>query len=292
MKTGQAVGAALLLAGLGADFASAEDVVGASSISTQERSFLDQMSEVTTLTYSGVYRGAPLGNLGSTLQPKVNGDLDETSPQSIENLVTAGYKINKDWMIGVLGHFYYFPIGNPVGTGQDVQMLDPALIINKSNLFTYGNLKINGRFTAQAPLTSADYLVPNELASAMTTTFISTFEVPNTSLTLGIFSYIRGYVPTSDALDTVRTYKLYVAPNANYQLTQNVALTLWVDLVQASRYGGSGIVNLANDPIDIEPGVNWDITKNISINPIINIYPSNPTLASTSLQAFITAKAF
>jgi hypothetical protein len=47
-----------------------------------------------------------------------------------------------------------------------------------------------------------------------------------------------------------------------------------------------------NDLMDLEPGINWDVNRYLSVNPILNIYPSNLTLASTSIQAVLIGKVF
>jgi hypothetical protein len=274
------------------EFVRADDPTAVPVSTTDQRSLMSMLSEKTVLNYFGIFRGGPLNSVSNSQQPSVNGALTPTNPISVENSITGGYKINKDLMVGVLGHFMYYPAGYPSGTGHDLQMLDPALLIQKNNLYKTGGLTINGRFLFAPALTQGDYLVPNHLAAALTPTIIFNYEVANTGLNIGLFTYYRFYIPNASAASDVRTYKIYAAPTLNYQLAKNLAATLWVDLVQASRYGGTSAFNLANDPIDIEPGINWDITKNISLNPILNIYPSNPTIATTSFQAFIVAKAF
>jgi hypothetical protein len=284
------------LALIGAVFIGANTVQADSSLENtstiNSQSLMQRISEVAALNYYGVYRGAPLSNLKSSQQPTVFGT-PSTDPQSIESTLTAGYKFNKDWMAGFVAHFYYFPIGNPVGTGQDLQMYNPWFIVQATNLVNRNGFKLNGRFTAELPVTKVDFLETNGSATALTATMISSYEVPNTSLTLGFFAYARGYIPTGSALDTARTYKIYGAPNLNYQLTKTLAATMWVDLIQLTRYGGSGFISgMKNETVDIEPGINWDITSKLSFNPVLNIYPAHPTLASTSLQAFISAKAF
>jgi hypothetical protein len=266
--------------------------VETTSTTTTKKPVLERLSEIGTLNYFGVYRGASLSNLGNTMQPAVSGS-PSNSPQSIESTLTAGYKVNPDLVVGAMGHFYYYPVGNPVGTGQDLQMLDPILTVNQSNIVNAHGFKLAGRYSAHLPLTKVDTLQTNNLATALTTTWISSYEVPNTTLTVGLFGYLRGYVPTENAGPSVLTYKVYLAPNANYQLSKTVALTLWVDLLQITRNRGTGFISgMTNDVVDIEPGINWDLTKNVSLNPVINIYPTHPTLASTSLQAFIIARAF
>ena len=257
----------------------------------EERSFFDVMSDTFAVNYYGIYRGASLMDPRNSLQPRVDGSADSNNPQSLESTVFAGYKFNNDWNGGILGHFNYFPVGNPVGNGQDIQMLDPSLAVSIANLFERGHFKVSSRLTAQLPVSSQDVLRPNHLLTALTTYLFMNYEVPHSKVTLGIAGYLRGYIPDANALDSVRTYRIYVAPNVNYQITQSVAATLWIDLLQLNRSRGTHFISgVSNDPIDIEPGINWDISKNFSINPVINIYPAHPTLASTSFQAFIVAR--
>ena len=270
------------------------------SVSTSSAgSVLDKVSEKAALSYFGVYRGASLSDPGNSLQPAVDGALDPTSPQSVENLVTAGYRINKDAMVGVITHFYYFPTvfpatsGQPVKSGQDLQMWDPILTLSKANIFASGGFKAKGTLNVQLPMSSADVLVRNNLATSISPSLSATYDVPGSHLSVGMFGYVKAYIPTESASDTVRTYVVYLAPNFNYQLSQKVAATLWVDLIQATRKKGTGFLSgLSNPDADLEPGVSWDITKNITLNPILNIYPSHLTLASTSFQALLIAKAF
>jgi len=59
------------------------------------------------------------------------------------------------------------------------------------------------------------------------------------------------------------------------------------------RFKHSGFFSGMNNPdMDIEPGVNWDITPYLSFNPFLNIYPGTPTINASSLQAVIAGKIF
>src|SRR5689334_9886453 len=89
----------------------------------QTKTFFERLSDYGTLSYYGIYQGAPLSNLGSSYQPTPLGVIDENTPQRFDSTITAGYKFAPNWMAGIVGHFYYHPIGNPAGTGQDIQML-------------------------------------------------------------------------------------------------------------------------------------------------------------------------
>jgi hypothetical protein len=274
-----------------APMAFADDAPAQSVLET--KSTYDRIAEKVALTYFGIYRGASVSDPGSSLQPGVNGAPDPTSPLSIESYVTTGYKFDKDWMAGVTTHFFYFPVGSPVGTGQNIQMRDPSLVVSRANLVDSGGLKIKGLFYAALPLTSADFLLPRSYLTSFSPTIIATYDVPKTKLSLGVYSYLTAYIPSASTPDGTRAYKLYAAPFASYPMVKNVQATLWVDLVQVTRNGGTGFISgMNNDLMDLEPGINWDVNRYLSVNPILNIYPSNLTLASTSIQAVLIGKVF
>lgn len=255
--------------------------------------FWDKVNERAVLTYLGIYRGAPLSDLGNSLQPTPEGTLDDTSPQSFENYLTVGYKLRKDLTLGVSTHFFYYPIGNPAGSGRSMQWYDPSIVFTKNGFIDTGNFKLTARVSVQLPFSASDILQRQNLAFAVLPTLIGNYDVPNTKLSVGFFSYFAAYIPTADTIPGARTVKLIFAPTANYQISKTVAATLWVDLIQTVRAQGTGFFSgMTNFPIDIEPGISWDVSKYITINPILNIYPAKPTLAATSLQALIIAHAF
>lgn len=263
------------------------------STTTTEKPLLERLSEIGTLSLYSVYSGSPVNNITSSYQPSSDGKLDVTSPQVFDTTITAGYRLSKYSFTGVVNHFKYYPVGNPVGSGQSIQLMDPILYVSRSKLIDYNGFVVDGRLTAQLPLSSNDSLQANRLASAISSVLNAHYDLPGSKLTLGLFGYLRGYIPTAQSPADAPTYKIYVAPYANYQMTKKVAATLWIDLLSATRRAGSGFFSGLNaGEVDIEPGLNFDITDNISINPVLNLYPGHLTLASTSIMAFLTAKAF
>ena len=65
--------------------------------------------------------------------------------------------------------------------------------------------------------------------------------------------------------------------------------TLYVAIDEKPKSVGQPLHNYY---VDIEPGINWDITPNISVNPYLNIYPNSLTMNATSINMILTAKAF
>lgn len=244
-------------------------------------------------TYFGVYRGGPLSRPGYSLQPGVDGVPDPTSPQSTENYINMGYKLDKDTIVGVSTHFYYTPLGVPQAHGDPVEMLDPALMFSKANWISLGDFKVKGMFFVTLPMSKFDYLRRHEQVMSVSPTFNATYDIPRYKLTLALYGYVTAYLGGSASIGPYRTYKVYAAPNVNYQFAKTVGATLWVDLFQVTRATGTPFISgMDNYAVDIEPGINWDILPNLSFNPMLNIYPSNMTMNATSLQAVLVGKLF
>ena len=94
----------------------------------------------------------------------------------------------------------------------------------------------------------------------------STYDVPGTRLQLGLYTYIRQNI-FSESAAAGYSLKLYARPYLNYQMTSTLAATVWTDLIQLSQARADRFLSMTNAPIDIEPGINWDVTPSISLNP-------------------------
>lgn len=254
------------------------------------KSVTDKMA----LSYMGVYRGAGLSDLGSTYQPAVDGSSDKTSGQHIENIVRLGVRPTSDTIVGLQGHFYAYPVGKAeTDRGNKFEMWDPSLYLQKNAMVDSSGFRLDGRLNLTLPTSNPDILRTQHLATSLFATAIGNYQVPKTALTVGFFGFVAGYMPSNDTLADARTYKIYFAPTASYQISKRVAATLWIDLISAARNRGTGFFSgLKNAPIDIEPGISWDITDYLTVNPQLNIYPETPTLAATSIQMNVIAKAF
>jgi hypothetical protein len=174
-----------------------------------------------------------------------------------------------------------------------MQWLDPALMISRANMVNNNGFKIKGQLFATLPMSRYDTLKKNGTISGVSPTAIMTYDVPKSKLSVGLYSYLTAYIPGSDTTENYRTLKLVMAPNANYQITKSFAATMWIDAIQVTRKRHTGIFSGMNNPeMDIEPGVNWDVTPFLSLNPFLNIYPGKMTMSATSLQMVLAGKIF
>ncbi|MFZ9596005.1 MAG: transporter [Bdellovibrionia bacterium] len=259
---------------------------------SQNSTMTEKLSKKILLNYLGIYRGASLQNLSSPSQPTVSGEEDPSNPQVLDSFLTVGYKLEEDWALGMTGHFKYALAQDPLSSSQNLSLLDPVLMVQKNHLVSQGGFNLNGKLTLELPVSSEDSLQHYHLATAVTPTIMASYTVPETSLTLGAFTFLRAYVPGSDVSDAAMTYRIFMAPHLNYQITPTFAATLWVDLLTATRYRGRPFfTGMEAETMDIQPGFNWDITRSISLNPVLNIYPAHPTLSSTSIEAYLSIRA-
>lgn len=258
-------------------------------------------SKKLEMSYFGVYHGGSLSNL-SGVQPDIEGNPDPTSPQNLENIVTLGWKPAKDWLIGANLHFFYngsnFTNGADQNIDRGIQMMNPSLLISKAKLVSNGGFNLKGYMYFELPVSHYDYITlpGHSMLTTITPTANMTYDLPNSRLSLGAYTYLKFYVPGANTPDDLRTWRFYLAPNANFQMTPTVAATLWIDLLDVRRNGGNQFFTtngLQSMEGDIEPGINWDIIPgHLSLNPILNIYTAHPTLASTSVQMIVVGKAF
>jgi hypothetical protein len=266
---------------------------------------MQTLHDKVEFAYFGVYRGGAVGDPGNSYQPDINGNAGpDAGAQSLENYVTLGYKPAKDWMVGIVSHFFYNGAAAPDqnGTGEQLnagfQVMNPQFVISKAKLIDRGELKVKGYLYAEIPVTHYDYIgqTGHDMATSIAPTANITYDFRDSRFSVGTYTYIRGYVPGSSSPDDLRTYRFVAAPYGNYQITPTVAATMWVDLIDIRRHGGSPFFSaygMVSEEGDIEPGINWDVVPGkLSVNPILNIYTGNPTLASTSFQAVIIGHAW
>ncbi len=258
------------------------------------------LKEKIALSYWGQFKGPAVNNM-SSVSPTVDGEQNPDHRFLIDSTVSGRYKLSPNL---VLGPDFRFKI--KASREQDAALSDPWFTVQANKVVNRSGLNLDVNLRTYAPLTDASQ--QNNMVTAFRTNQILSYEVPGTRLTVGTYSYLRyDFFSSANAHNMDNTLSpegtlsarpdelfIYVAPNATYQLSSKVQATLWWDFVQAhKKYGAGGLISNdsaeSNDQ-DIQPGINWDITPNVSFNPYLNIYPSNPTLSATSIQAILSAK--
>jgi hypothetical protein len=260
---------------------------------TQTAPSVESGGSRVSLSYSGLFKGPSLAHWTDGRQPNVNGELMDTNPQSLENVISLSYAFKSGWNTGISGHFLILPIGVQSQGKPSIQFLDPMVYFEKPRWYEHSGWTLGGKLTVQLPVSSVDSLTPNHLVLSVTPAFTVTYLLPGTRLSFSAQTFLRGYVPQMHAGPHWLTYKVFFAPHLSYQVHRKLALTLWVDLISGVRYAGTPFFGgVSNDEVDIQPGLSWDISDSINFSPVLNLYPRHLSWASSSFQASFTARAF
>jgi hypothetical protein len=238
-----------------------------------------------TADYLGLFTGGSLSNPGGSYSPGTDGKPNPATPQQVENYVSASYKISDTLKVGPRAHFYYSPV-----QAKNITMFDPLLQITSTDLYSRGNFKLSGYARAYIPVTAESTDAGRQIQLRFLLN--PNYDIPHTRFTTGFYAYAQ---PASFSRFSEKntTFTAYLAPYLNYQLTRTVSITSLYEMaaVRAQRQGD--LTSFNNGGTDFEPGVNWDVSPNISINPYLNIYTGNQiSMDSTSINMLIVGKFF
>lgn len=231
------------------------------------------------LSYYGVYYGPSLGQRND-YTPSYDGSSGDV--QNLDGIITAGYRVSKKFLAGVAVPLVYVPYRD-----KGVTMNNLFLKLANSEFWKNGRSKMG--------LSSRFYLPTN--GDSRKSGFVTgarieqnfTYDLKKAPVTLGLYTYEKALFYNATATSGT-PLTLYAAPYLNYQFSKRVAATLWVDLVQLTQAKGKSFSEMQNAPVDIEPGINWDVTDNLSLNPYLNLFPGNMTADSSSLGLIVSAK--
>jgi len=245
-----------------------------------------------------VYYGASLAGLGDANQPNDINKNAAGDPVFIRSNASLGYKVSPDLVAGGVARVDYLPKNNNDTLWEDayLRLLAPKMI-NKGNFTAIGDL----RFYVPTSHLSRE----NGLMTGITTRFVPTYTPTGSRLTFGTIFYHTLYIHDArvDSVNATATNawssEFYAGPNIAYQLTPTVSLTALYEFDAVRMANASGLLNYTSDThtgngyTDFEPGVNWDITSNIYVNPFLNMYPgSDFSLDTTNINVIFGMKLF
>jgi len=223
------------------------------------------------LNYFAIFYGPSLKNPNS-FQPSPLGVPDPDRPLILRNVLGLGYSLSELVGVSASAAWSWQPV-----LKQQLQLHDPFLRLSHNSLFYTGGLNLYADVRAHFPVTSISR--DNDLLLGVQFFQALTYDIPETRLTLGLYTSERGNIFGGEGYGD--DLELYVAPNVNYQVSPTVAFTVLYEF-QFSHTFGRRAMNINYDGSDIQPGVRWDITRQFWVNPYLNILPSNFGLGTTS----------
>ncbi|HLE01334.1 MAG TPA: hypothetical protein VJB59_13810 [Bdellovibrionota bacterium] len=266
---------AALATGLMSTAAIAATTTGTSTTQAPSR-ILDKL----TLSYAGYYLGPSLAH-PCAFTPNVDGSLSEDK-QVFDSVIYGGYKVNSDLTASVGVPFNYYPVG-----GQDYLMKDPYLRFMHANLLNRGTLNLAADLRIYLPVTTASDKAG--ITSAVRSTQYLEYGIPDTRWTIGAATFIRGRTFTAEA-QSGKDLELYLSPSVTYKISPTVSAVAGYEMYSNHLLRDGNLFNLSTDtPADYSFGVNWDVSKKLTLNPYISGYTSTQ-LKAAQFNVFISAK--
>lgn len=240
----------------------------------KEKSFSDQWA----MKYWGKYSGPQVAS-PSKYTTASTGKSDIT-PQNFDDLLTLGYKATAGLVPGV-----GVPFNLVVTIKPDIQIKPLYFGLVDAILFHSENLSIHADVRFYTPI--GDVAASQDVQTGFRTSQVTVFSVPGSALTLGCSTFFRAWKYGERGKGFRNDLEFYLSPFARYPLSTKLSFTLWTDWLQLGKeHGKAGGFN--NLPMDIQPGLRWDITSNINVNPYVNFIPAN--LSAINLGLVVNAR--
>ena len=231
-----------------------------------------------SVNYFALLFGPGIQN-STSYQPTIHGQPDLANPILIKNYLGAGYNISNDIAVTPTAYWAYRPV-----QGQSMTLQDPYLMVSDAALY-HSELGTNwyGDVRFHFPVTAASQAA--QLRAGVQTFHYVSQELQGTRVTFGMSSSLRGNFYGRQGYGT--DVELYAAPNVSYQITPLLSGLVRYELNGSHNYGDS-FTHFNNDGTDIEPGVIWNVTNNLMINPYLNFTTGGSiSLSSTSIGAYL-----
>ncbi|MDR3607012.1 MAG: hypothetical protein P4M08_06485 [Oligoflexia bacterium] len=228
------------------------------------------------VSYFGTYHGSDLSQIGKPYQADQNGNKSR-NPMDFDSELTTAYMVTPDIGVGPYMQFHITPV---MGQGVGVDYLGVKTFDKKTiavDHFTmYSNLIL------EAPTNTYD--INRGVFGAVKTTPFVRYDFPRSRFSVGSWSELKDYAGAGSG----KMYKVYVDPYVNYQLTSGISLNLSYEMEADHFHGTSGLSLYESD---FQPGVLFNVTKKILVNPYLQFFTNNRLTAdTTAVGAVITAR--
>ncbi len=224
------------------------------------------------LNYFGIFNG-PSIKRPSSYQPDLNGKPDPTRPIVMRSFLGLGYALTDDVILSGNAYWNMQPI-----LGQETEMMDPFVKLSHRSIWSYGNFNLYGDVRVHLPFSKLSKI--NDAKYGLQSVQSLTYYIPQITSFVGIVASERfnafGGRGWGNDLD------LYVAPNFYYYFIPNMAFTFLLEF-QGSHTFGARPFKFNLDGADIEPGINWDVSSQLSFNPYVHI-PLNANNTSNAIS--------
>ncbi len=226
-----------------------------------------------SVNYFGVLFG-PSVESPSSSQPTPQGNIDPELPLAVLNFLGLTYNMTDRYAITGTAYWAWRPV-----RGQILEMRDPFVRLSDSQLVVTDNFNLYADARVHFPIT--DTSRDSDMLTGLQSFLVATYMPPGSRFTLQSYLSARYNVFGSQGIGN--DVELYAGPNVSYQITPTVAATLLYEM-GANHFFGDDPFQMVNAGTDLQPGIRWDPSPRLSVNPYLNIFTGDKvTFASTSI---------
>jgi hypothetical protein len=225
------------------------------------------------------YHGATLADPGSSSTLDNHGNLKATS--NFDSEARFAYKLTNNMSIGPVVPFVV--LNRPDRNGDSFIMGDAGVRFSQNRAIATDNFVVNTNLILQAP--TSDSSKARGMTYAIKTTPNARYTFKDARFSAG--SLTEGKYYANVTVD--KTLKLWAMPFVNFKQTSNFSWNLGYEM-EWHRDVGRGAMEFTTYQKDLQPGVIWEITKKISVNPYLQFYTNKAlSFRDAGIGAFITA---
>jgi hypothetical protein len=265
----------LLIAGIAK--AATEDNAGV-SVTKAEKSLATRILEKTSFSYFGFLAGPAVSNVTNYQLDPMSGKASD--PVAISSQFRANIGINNKG--AYIGPFITARIQPTIG--QTMTLTDSGFRVGNTSLVKVGdfNWSADARFLAPFNQSSKD----RDLAMTLQSTHGMNYTPTGSRFAVGFFtSVVKHFLGANGAK---HDFDLYLGPNFTYKASDTLSMTTYFEIYQGHTYGDRS-TDFKASPFDINPMVNFQVNKILTLSPGIVYTPSVGTFESLSYMAYIFA---
>lgn len=249
------------------------------SVTTSSSNWYGTALDSLYVNYFANFHGSPLNDPSFFKTPNTNSAVGKQGRNMyFDSTLTTAYKITQDIGVGPEINFDLEPV-----LGRGATLKDSGIKAYNRHQIQSGGFNVSSNLILQAP---TDYSRQQGIDFSVKTTPNVRYDVPASRFTVGSFTEAKAYLGANTGK---KSFKLYAGPYVNYQLSPSFALTTVYEM-EANHFTGKPKLDFTSVNTDLQPGVRWNITRNVLVNPYVNLYTGNKiTAANSSIGAIISA---
>lgn len=235
------------------------------------------------LSYFGIFHGPEVTGLDSAYTPNAqNGKPSslKNNAMNFDSEITAAYMLTPTIGVGPVVPFYLYPV-----MGEGFSLGDVGIKAFNRKFITNHDLNVYANIILQLPTSDYSKSPKRDMSVGIKMTPSVRYTLPDTRVTLGAWTEQKAYLGVKSG----KTFKLYAAPYASYQVTPNFSWNLEFEL-EADHLYGKPTYDLTMYQNDLMPGFVYFFSPRVMINPYLQIFTKEKVaLDRTAIGAVISA---